>query len=119
MKHEKPPAVVASVSHEVRPAIGASIRAISFRPLGYARSLLIGFVLGCLAFLAGRVGVGSPGVAAELRILMACAGGGAALALAANFLVEKRVRAELDRQRVIFGRYMFGPARELPSPKTR
>jgi len=101
VKHEKPPAIVASAEHETH--LGTLTGAVSFRPLGYSQSLLVGFVVGCLAFLVtGRA-------TAELPTLLAFAAGGATLAIAANFIAERRVRAKLERQRGDLARYMFGP----------
>lgn len=106
MKHEMPPAIVASARHEPRPDLVASIGGMSFRPLGYLHSLTIGFVIGCLAFLIGSAGGNAT---ANLTVLLASAGAGAALALAVNFVAERRIRAKLDSQRAGFARYMFGP----------
>ena len=106
MKHEKLP--IASVNRETRPTIVASIGASHLRPLGYPQSLTIGFVTGCLAFLLGNAGRSTHEVAGELVVLLAFAGGGAALAMAANFIAERRIRAALEARRAGFARYMFG-----------
>jgi hypothetical protein len=85
---------------------GTRRSALYYGPFGYIAPLIAGFVLGGVAFLIGDAMVTTHNTYAELPVLLAACGGGAALmligALVANWVIGSRIREQVELQRATF-----------------
>lgn len=88
-------------------------RAIAYGPFGYLHSLIAGFLVGNVAFLI-IVAPGSDGSGLDkLPTLLTFTAGGVILllllTLAANFMIGRRIRDELELHRAIAARQAASP----------
>ena len=95
---------------------------MAYGPLGLIRPVLLGFLVGNLAFLVVRTAIGQPGQllerSDELRLYFVCAAGATLIAAIAasivNFVIGQRLRKAIEVQRLLFSGEQLPPA--IPRP---
>jgi hypothetical protein len=91
---------------------------VCYGPLSYLQPIIVGFIAGSVIFLIGDLARTEANVVEELPLVLISAGAGAAglllFALAANFVIGKRVLDELELQEAVFGGGVLPPPRPRP-----
>ena len=91
-------------SKKGRSGLRDSAGAISSGPFSYGGAAAIGFVVGSISFLIGDAILSPhPGALQELPVFLFCSGGGAiflaAAAIAANYIIGRKIRAQRELAR--------------------
>jgi hypothetical protein len=93
--------------------------ASSYGPFGHLQALLVGFIVGSIAFLIGDAALNpTPGQRTELPIFLAFAGGASVLllclAIVGNYLIGRRIREEVELERTMFAAGTLPPPLPVP-----
>ena len=98
-------------------AIVRVLKAVSYGPFGSIQSAVVGFILGTVAFRVRDAFVAEHNVVVELPLLLMLSLGGAlallTVAMAANYMIGRRVRDEVELQ----ARILAGEAFMIPTPR--
>lgn len=109
----------ALIKNAKRSTMSSLSEAMSYGPWGYAQSLAVGLIVGTVIFMFAAAVTRANSVFAQKPAMVLFAVAGAALGIAygatVNFLIGRRIRDELERQRAIFGEWTE-PARPLSGP---
>lgn len=91
------------VQRRVHSKLAETFDAMAYGPVGFAQSALVGFISASVAFLIGDASVKQRDVVHELPVflLIAAAGtlAGLLVAVAVNYAIGRRIRAERELQK--------------------